>query len=584
MDIRHRLRLVRSWARWILAGTVIAGVAAYLVSGVLPKVYEADARLVVGQALSSTNPDPNQFAAAQQLSAAYVALAGDRPVLEAAMTRLGISMPAFEFAKLVSVEAVRDLPFIDVVGRSGSPEQAAAIANAMAAELIALSPALSGPQGERMTFIESDLKAIETQTADVRKQLDQLTALPFRTAAQDGRLEALFNRLIVLQSTYAQLLQFATTTDANRITIVQQAVSPIAPASPRPLFNVAVAASLAFLLGLGAAFLWERFDDRVKSPEDIETTTGLATIGLVARMPGDRGRQIAYRLASLLYPRSSAAEAFRTIRTNIEFAGLDRGLRTIVVTSSLPSEGKTVVAGNLAVAFAQAGRRTILVDADLRRPSVHTIFGLANELGLTDLVRQGDVTVDDVAQPTEAPNLSVITAGTIPANPAELLGSKRMDGVVERLKASAEILIFDSPPVTVVTDAALMAAKADATIMVIQGHRTSRRVVSQGIVALAKVNARVIGAVLNNLPGHIATPYYGRDRDEAEARREPAGGSPRRQAYRPEAAVDVSPAGSPPVTPDGAPAGRRDSGRISARTTKRADGRPPIEARDTADQ
>lgn len=510
MDIRHRLRLVRSWARWIIAGTLIAAVAAYAISGILPKVYEADARLVVGQALSSNNPDPNQFQTAQQLSTAYVALAYDRPVLEAAMKRLGITMPLVAFSQLVSVQAVRDLPFIDIVGRSGDPAQAAAIANAMAAELVALSPTLTGTQGERAQFVEADMRALETQIADVREEIDALVALPARTTAEEDRLEIIVNRLVTLQATYAQLLEFTTSNQENRITIVQQAIAPDAPASPRPLFNVAIAATLAFLLGIGAAFLWERLDDRIKTPEDLESATGLAMIGLVAQMPGDRSRKAFYRLASLLYPRSPAAEAFRTIRTNIEFAGLDRGLRTIVVTSSLPSEGKTVVASNLAVAFAQAGRRTILVDADLRRPGVQTIFGLPNEQGLTDLVRNDSVQIEDVAQATEAPNLMVITTGTMPANPAELLGSRRMQAIVERLKGSADIVIFDTPPVTAVTDAALMAAKAEATIVVIQSHRSSRRVVAQGLEALTKVNARIVGAVLNNVPGHVATPYYGR--------------------------------------------------------------------------
>src|SRR4029079_17091925 len=177
-------------------------------------------------------------------------------------------------------------------------------------------------------------------------------------------------------------------------------------------------------------------------------------------------------------------------------------------------EGKTVVAGNLAVAFAQAGRRVILVDADLRRAGVASIFGLAENPGLTDLVRSDAVGIDTVAQETEVPNLRIITAGTIPANPAELLGSRRMGAISQRLIEAADIVIYDTPPITAVTDAALTAAKADATIMVVQSHRASKRVVTQGIEALTKVNARIVGAVLNNVPGHVAVPYYGRNQGE----------------------------------------------------------------------
>jgi capsular exopolysaccharide synthesis family protein len=511
MDIRHQLALARSWARWIAAATLIAGVIAFVVSNnVLPKVYEADARLVVGQALTSSNPAVDQFTTAQQLAAAYVSLAGNRPVLEAAMDRLGLDMPLTEFGKLISVSATRELPFIEILGRDNDPTRAADIANAMAAEIVAIAPTLSGPGSNRIEFLDANLRTIQAQIQATSAEIDDLAALPQRTPTQEARVDTLVSRLATLGATYSAFLGFTNPTDANQLTIVQPAVAPLAPASPRPLFNVAIAAALAFLLALGAAIVWEHIDDRLKSVEDVERVTGLATVGLIGQMPGERGRNLFYRLATLLYPRSPAAEAFRALRTNLDFAGLDKGLRTIVVTSSIPSEGKTVVAANLAIAYAQSGRRTILVDADLRRPGVHGIFQMPNELGLTDLVRTDETKLDDVARATEAPNLRVITAGTIPANPAELLGSRRMATIFERLTAAADVLIIDTPPVTAVTDAAVVAARADATIMVIQSHRASERIVRRGVEALAKVNARIVGAVLNNVPGPISAPYYGR--------------------------------------------------------------------------
>ncbi len=514
MDIRNRLTVIRSWVRWIVAATLIAAVVAFVISAaVLPKVYEADARLVVGQALTSTNPDPRQFDTAQQLAAAYVSLSEDRPVLEGALKRSGLKLSLVEFGPRLDVSAVRDLPFIEIIGRDSDPKRAAAIANAMAAEIVAIAPTLSGQASNQMEFLDASLRAIQAQIEQIRPEIDALTVLPGRTAAQDTRLETLVGRLVTLGSTYAAYLEFSVASEANQVTIVEPAVAPPAPASPRPLFNVGIAAALAFLLSVGAAMLWEQFDDRLKTAEDVERVTGLATVGLIRRMPGERDRPVFYRLATLLYPRSPVAESFRALRTNLEFASLDQGLRTIVVTSSVPSEGKTVVAANLAIAFAQSGRKTILVDADLRRSGVHRIFQLPDELGLTDLVRTDEITLQDVTRTTEAPNLSVITAGTIPANPAELLGSHRMATIIERLTAAADMVIIDTPPVTAVTDAAVVAARADATVLVIQSHRSSERVVRQGLEALGKVNAHVVGAVLNNVPGSIATPYYGRSHD-----------------------------------------------------------------------
>jgi non-specific protein-tyrosine kinase len=243
----------------------------------------------------------------------------------------------------------------------------------------------------------------------------------------------------------------------------------------------------------------------------VEKVTGLPTIGTILRMPSERGRKEIYRLATLLNPRSAAAEAFRTIRTNVEFASVDRPLRTITVTSSLPGEGKSVVSANLAVAFGQAGRRTILVDADLRRPGIHTLFSLPNDTGLTDMVLSDAFTLAEVAMDTEEPNLRIVTSGPVPANPAELLGSQRMAVILQRILADADLVILDTAPVGVVTDAALVAARTDSTLLVVSPDLSSERVVRKARVALAHVNARVVGVVLNNVAPRDAqsNPYYG---------------------------------------------------------------------------
>ena len=229
--------------------------------------------------------------------------------------------------------------------------------------------------------------------------------------------------------------------------MIDPANEPLEPASPRPLFNTVVAVLLGLLAVIAVAFVWEKLDDRVKTQEDVERVTGLATIGQISRMPGERDRKPFYRLATLLYPRSPAAEAFRALRTNLEFASVDKMFRTIVITSSVPREGKTVIASNLAVAFAQSGRKVILVDADLRRPNIHEMFGLRNDRGLTDMVRSEEIRFEQVANQTEVPGLLIVTSGTPPANPAELLGSQRMQRVLERLQESAEIIVIDTAPV-----------------------------------------------------------------------------------------------------------------------------------------
>ncbi len=235
--------------------------------------------------------------------------------------------------------------------------------------------------------------------------------------------------------------------------------------------------------------------------------TGLSTLGAIFRMKGDRARSEIYRLAALLYPRSGASEAYRTLRTNIEFASVDAPIRTLLVTSSVPGEGKTVTAANLAIVFAQAGRRVLLVDADLRKPGVHPLFDLPNAHGLTTLLRSDEADLDAIAHPTEQANLRVLTTGPLPPNPAELMGSQRMRTVLERLKASADLVVFDSPPLQAVTDAAILSSFLDGTLFVIDAGHSRRRAVRLAREALARAGANVLGVALNRIPARADSDY-----------------------------------------------------------------------------
>lgn len=512
MDPRRELGIIRSWWKPVIIAGLLAGVAAFFASNALPKTYEAQARLLVGQALQASNPDVNLFQSATDLAATYAVIGETRQVLERVAAKVGITEPVETLFNQISVKPANDQPFIDIKASAGSADQAAAIANALADELIAIAPAIGATGDPNAAFAQQDLADTAKQITDTRAEVQSLLAVTNRTPTEQLRLDVLESRLVSLRASYAALLQNATAAAANRLAVIDAAVPPSEPSAPRVVLNTILAAVLGLLLAIGAAFLLEHVDDRIKSAEQVEEVTGLANLGTIMRMPGAGSREPFYRMATLLYPRSPAAEAFRTMRTNIEFASVDKPFRTIVITSSAPGEGKTVVASNLAVAFAQSGRRTLLVDADLRRPNMHEMFSLTNVPGLTDMVHSDEVALTDVAQTTDEPNLTVITAGTVPPNPAELLGSRRMAAILERLRESADIVVFDTAPVGAVTDAAILAAKADATLFVVQPLRTTERVVRRGREALAKVNAKVVGAVLNNVPSGFtdAVAYYGR--------------------------------------------------------------------------
>ncbi len=215
-------------------------------------------------------------------------------------------------------------------------------------------------------------------------------------------------------------------------------------------------------------------------------------------------------LVTITDPRSPVAEAYRTLRTNLEFANLERPLRTLLVTSPGPEEGKSAVVANLAVVLAQAGKRVLVADCDLRHPRQHEIFGLSNNLGLTTVLRD-DVPFSSLPlADTGVAGLSVLTSGPVPPNPAELLARPRMAELIASLAARADVVLFDAPPVVVVTDAAILAARVDGVLLAINARGTKRDHALRAKELLEKVNARLLGAVLNNVEFDASLRrYYG---------------------------------------------------------------------------
>jgi capsular exopolysaccharide synthesis family protein len=214
------------------------------------------------------------------------------------------------------------------------------------------------------------------------------------------------------------------------------------------------------------------------------------------------------RLITISNPRSPISEAFRTLRTNLEFTSLDKPLRSMVVTSAAPVEGKSTTLANLAVAMAQAGKKVILVDCDLRRPSLHQVFNLRPTPGFTDMMRDDALMTKPPLQETQVANLWLLTSGTIPPNPAELVGSRRMSDVIKNLQQLADVILFDAPPIIAVTDAAVLASKVDAVLLVMSAGKTKRDHAKKAKALLEKVNAHLIGTVLTNVKGEAALYQY----------------------------------------------------------------------------
>jgi capsular exopolysaccharide synthesis family protein len=222
-------------------------------------------------------------------------------------------------------------------------------------------------------------------------------------------------------------------------------------------------------------------------------------------------------LVTLSSPRSPISEAYRTLRTNLQFVSLDKPLHSLLVTSSGPEEGKSTMLANLAITIAQGERKVILVDCDLRRPNLHQLFGLAHKRGLTTMMVEEEAMNDPPLQETGVPGLQLLASGALPPSPSDLLGSQRMDHVLAILKERVDMVLLDSPPVMAVSDAAILATKVDGVLLVVSANQTKRESVQMAKAKLQKVNANVLGAVLMNVALDASLErYYNTSTEEKE--------------------------------------------------------------------
>jgi len=286
------------------------------------------------------------------------------------------------------------------------------------------------------------------------------------------------------------------------VTILDRATVPTDPVSPQPVRNVLIAVALGLAAGIGLIYLVDRLDVTVKHSTEVERL-GLPVLGNVPTL--DIPRDVLYLEQD---PQGLGGEAFRKLRTSLGFLGVELPLRTILVTSPGPTEGKTTIALNLAAAFAFGGLRTLLIEGDLRRPSLHLMFGMRGTKGLTTAI-VGQVTQADAVTPTDIPNLSVMLAGAIPPNPVELLGSEQMSELLDRLKKQFDVLIIDSPPLIPVADPAVLASRCDGVVLVARSGRTDRRRLADSAQIIERVGGRLLGIVLNFIRRGDADQDYG---------------------------------------------------------------------------
>jgi capsular exopolysaccharide synthesis family protein len=303
-------------------------------------------------------------------------------------------------------------------------------------------------------------------------------------------------------SSKLQGLEFRLKSDVQPLRVLERAEVPTVPVQPNRPMLLVLSSVFAVLLATGIAFLVEYMDDRLNESEDVQRLFALPTLAHVPQSDEDQAPVLAQ-----LPAQSHLAEAYRALRSSIEFAGIDSAIHCLQITSASKGEGKSTTALNLATAMAMAGKRVILVDADLRRPAVHRMLEISSTPGLTDVLI-GTATLDEVIRETETENLRIICAGAIPPNPTELLASNAFAHILEQLEARADLVMVDTPPCAPVTDPIIVAARMDAVLLVVNAGHTRKPVLSHALEMLGRARARVIGVVLNRVDGSQKGYYY----------------------------------------------------------------------------
>ena len=475
--------------RWplIVAVAVAAGAIAFAWSSSQPKQYRAQTQLLMSAQTANQSLDPTASQVrdvARQLENELV-FARSRVVADAVAEKLGRA------------------PRVTVAGQSKSADLLTFTAVGSRPDAVALA---ADTYAE--TFIAMRSQRIVASSANTRRaigdKLDELKTQRSRLDPKDTTLTAqrdALDRQIALYEQYTNGLDLMSDlAAASNAQVLSAAVEPVTPFSPTPVRTTALAAGVGLMLGVGLAFVRDYLDDRIRSKDGLERVTGAATT--LAQVP-KVSRRMSGDIADPLQA-SMLGETFRNLRAAVQFVGLRGGLRTLQVTSSRPGEGKSTVAGHLAVAMARSGTPVVLVDADLRRPMIANRFGLPNEVGLTS-VMLGTATLDAVMQRVSGcPDLFVITSGPSPENAADLLWPTEQlsdvptfPAVLQELVERGFSVIVDAPPVLPVADALTIARAVDGTLFVTTAGVSRRRDITRALESLNHVDARVIGTVLN---------------------------------------------------------------------------------------
>jgi non-specific protein-tyrosine kinase len=503
----HQLRkLVRRWTIPVIVLAILGAAVAYAVSKSLTPIYEAKGDVLVvagpGQAgVVGLNLN------AQQATTTAAILLTEPPLLQTVIDSNHLNETADTLSKRVTATPQTNTELVDVFVQDPSPPRAAEIDNALMNAYVAQ---VTQQNSARISQAGATMQAGITQVqATITQENQQLAAAP-RTQDTTALRATISGNTTLLTQLTLSYSNFKATQAQNldAVSVAAPAAIPLTSASPRTSLNTALGGLAGLVIGIALVGVLEFLDQGLKTPDDVRDRLGVPCLGVIPRyQPATSATVTAKQQRDL----DAATESYRRLRTNLLFSSPDSELKTVVITSARTGEGKTRTAANLAVALAGSDKRVVLIDADMRRPNQHRLFDKSQENGMSDMILA--TTTDHVPQlngthETKHPNLSLITSGTIPPNPSELLASNRAMMLLHSLAGTHDLLVIDTPPADVVTDALSVAANASATIVVVEAGRTNAAQASAVIDSLRSVGANVIGVVLNKAKQRADGAYY----------------------------------------------------------------------------
>ena len=509
LELRFILDTLRK--RWpiVLALPILMGILGYLYSARQTPIYESTSSIMVGTAIQSSDLSRTDIQTSQQLALTYADIARREPVLQSTIDALQLPTTWSKLRSRVRVALIPDTQLLEIRVEAQSAENASEIANEVARQLILLSP--SGAQilqdsENSVRFVRSQLAQLEAKIVNTQSRLDVLETELLadfngvdsqEVSAEIAVLEGLMSRW---QATYVDLLNsLSPEQSVNQLTVIESAQAGTSPVRPQILFNTIVAMAIGLLMGLGLSFLLEFLDTTLKSANDISRVLGLATLGAIEEIKGAKSQDL---LVVNHDPFARSYEDYRLLRTKVHSLAHAGSGKTIMVTSAARGEGKSLTVANLGIVMAHSGRRTVIVDANLRQPMIHEFFRLSNQDGLTALLHTADADIDASLRSTLVPNLKILVRGALPSNPSELLGSKRMYEILLHLCNSADVVILDATEAVTVADASVLSRMVDGVLLVVDSGRTERNAAQQAVANLNDAGGNLLGGVLNRAPAN----------------------------------------------------------------------------------